>query len=52
MVRYRLLFSGNSYPQMTVSMTVTLLTTTGVTVIPLTDSGGLYLLITPKGGKW
>lgn len=50
-------------------MTVTLLTVTGVTVTPLTDSairnakpkdkpykladgGGLYLLVTPKGGKW
>jgi integrase len=54
---------------MTVSMTVTLLTVTGVTVMPLTDSAirnakpkdkaykltdgsGLYLLISPKGGKW
>jgi integrase len=50
-------------------MTVTLLTVTGVTVMPLTDSairnakpkeknykladgGGLYLLVTTKGGKW
>jgi integrase len=50
-------------------MTVTLLTATGVTVMPLTDSAirnakpkdkpykladgaGLYLLVTPKGGKW
>jgi hypothetical protein len=33
-------------------MTVTLLTATGVTVMPLTDGGDLYLLVTPKGGKW